>query len=80
MDYETKLLEREQLGKKQGMQRGRQQGMQQKALKMTRNTIEQLKAAGLNDQEVYSFIKKLDTGLSDGTLHNMVDQYYSLSH
>ena len=68
MDYETKLLERQQLGEKQGMQ--------QKALKMTRNTIEQLKAAGNNEQEAYSFIKKLDTGLNDDTLHDMVNQYY----
>lgn len=68
MDYETKLLERQQLGEKQGMQ--------QKALKMTRNTIEQLKAAGNNEQEAYSFINKLDTGLNDDTLHDMVNQYY----
>ncbi|WP_268874809.1 hypothetical protein [[Lactobacillus] timonensis] len=43
---------------------------------MTRNTIKQLKAAGFDAQATYSFIKKLATGLSDDTLHDMVDQYY----
>ena len=72
MDYETKLLERQQLGEKQGMQ--------QKAITMTKNTIEQLKAAGNNGHEAYSFVKKLNTGLSDDTLHDMVNQYSSLGH
>ena len=40
------------------------------------STIEQLKAAGNGEQETYCFIQKLNTGLSDDTLHEMVDQYY----
>ncbi|WP_295746182.1 Rpn family recombination-promoting nuclease/putative transposase [uncultured Limosilactobacillus sp.] len=68
MDYETKLLEREQLGEKQG----RQQGI----TKMIGNTIKQLKAAGYDELDAYSFVKKLGAGLSDSTLRDMVDQYY----
>lgn len=72
MDYETKLLERQQLGEKQG----RQQGITE----TVNNTIEQLRAAGFSNHDAYSFVKKLNTGLSDDTLHDMVDQYYSLNN
>ena len=64
MNYETKLLERQQLGKKQGI------------TETVNSTIEQLKAAGNDEQETYCFIQKLNTGLSDDTLHEMADQYY----
>lgn len=72
MDYETKLLERQQLGEKQG----RQQGITE----TVNNTIEHLRAAGFSNHDAYSFVKKLNTGLSDDTLHDMVDQYYSLNN
>lgn len=68
MDYETKLLEREQLGEKLGEQ--------QKAIKITKSTIEQLKATGYDGKMTFAFIKKLDTGLSDDTLLRLVDKYY----
>ena len=64
MNYETKLLERQQLGKKQGI------------TETVNSTIEQLKAAGNDEQETSCFSHKLNTGLSDDTLHEMVDQYY----
>ncbi|MCI1974434.1 MAG: hypothetical protein LKJ51_00735 [Limosilactobacillus sp.] len=64
MDYEAKLLEREQLGE------------QQKAIKITKSTIEQLKATGYDGKMTFAFIKKLDTGLSDDALLRLVDKYY----
>lgn len=76
MDYETKLLEREQLGKKQGRQQGIQQGIKQGITETVNSTIEQLKVAGNNEREAYSFVKKLNTGLSDEVLHKMVNQHY----
>lgn len=44
MNYEIKLLERQQLGKKQGI------------TETVNSTIEQLKAAGNDEQETYCFI------------------------
>ncbi|WP_102280356.1 hypothetical protein [[Lactobacillus] timonensis] len=56
MDFETKLLERQQLGFKQGFKKGLQQGRQQA---LVNNIIKQLKAIGYNSKDAYSFVKKL---------------------
>lgn len=56
MDFETKLLERQQLGFKQGFKKGLQQRRQQA---LVNNIIKQLKAIGYNSKDAYSFVKKL---------------------
>lgn len=73
MDFETKLLERQQLGFKRGFKKGLQQGRQQT---IVNNIIKQLKAIGYKSKDAYSFVKKLNSGLSDDTLHDIVAKYY----
>lgn len=71
-DYETKMLEREQLGEERGEERGRRE----QSINLTENTVPQLKAKGFQRDEILDFIKHQHTGLSDEEIQKIVDKYY----
>ena len=80
MDYETKMLEREQLGeekgRREGEKRGEERGRREQSINLTENTVPQLKAKGFQRDEILDFIKHQHTGLSDEEIQKIVDKYY----
>ena len=80
MDYETKMLEREQLGeekgRREGEKRGEERGRREQSINLIENTVPQLKAKGFQRDEILDFIKHQHTGLSDEEIQKIVDKYY----
>ena len=79
MDYETKMLEREQLGEEKGRREGEKRGEERgrrESINLTENTVPQLKAKGFQRDEILDFIKHQHTGLSDEEIQKIVDKYY----
>lgn len=71
-DYETKMLEREQLGEERGEKRGEERGK----LAATISALDYLKTNGASKEEAVELAKRMNSDLSDSEIQKIVNKYY----
>ena len=71
-DYETKMLEREQLGEERGEKRGEERGK----LAATISALDYLKTNGSSKERAVELAKRMNSDLSDEKIQKIVDKYY----
>ncbi|MBD5430938.1 MAG: hypothetical protein HDR41_00475 [Lactobacillus sp.] len=71
-DYETKMLEREQLGEERGEKRGEERGK----LAATISALDYLKTNGASRERSVELAKRMNSDLSDEKIQKIVDKYY----